>query len=254
MIRALIYVTVLASGLAVAQSADDAKSKAAAAYAIGQTAYSVKDFATAAKQFAAAYALDPDPGYLFNAAQAFRFDNDCEHARDFYKQFLERVPNPPNQSQVSSWLAEETRCVDDRALKPVPPPVMARVSVGPPPPPPAPSHTLAYAIGGAGIAAIAVGAFFSYEVTNIQGDDQKLTAECTTTSPCDAAFFNNFKPHLQNRADQEQHRAITCYAIGAVALAASTFLYLRTGRTEEQPMVSVAPISGGALVVGGLAF
>jgi tetratricopeptide (TPR) repeat protein len=244
----LIFILVLLPALAVAQPADS-KAQAAAVYASGQTAYQAKDYANAAAKFTEAYELDPDPVYLFNAAQAYRFDNDCKHAMDYYRQFLDKVPSAPNRDKVRGWLAEATKCVEDHAL-PEPPPVESR----PQPAPAAPDHTLAYATGAGGLVLIAAGAFFTHVVYKIAGEhDARLLLECSPGMPCGPMDAQNLDHHFQDRADAAVTKEIVSYTLGAVALAASTFLYVRAGRHHDE-VLSIAPTGGGAMVVGGLRF
>src|SRR5262245_1338853 len=93
-----------------AQPATDAKTRANAAFAAGETAYKAGQFLDAAAQFKAAYDLDPDPGYLFNIAQAYRFAGDCVSAADYYRQFLTEIPDPPNADKIRGWADETAEC------------------------------------------------------------------------------------------------------------------------------------------------
>ena len=69
------------------------------------------DYAGAIEKFKLAYQLNADPGYLFNIAQAYRLTRDCASSADYYRQFLEKVPSPPNLDQVKRWLAEQEACL-----------------------------------------------------------------------------------------------------------------------------------------------
>src|ERR1700679_3405566 len=64
------------------------KDAAAARYAQGQQHFSAGEDLDAADDFEAAYALDHDPVYLYNIAQAYRLGIACARAADFYRKFL----------------------------------------------------------------------------------------------------------------------------------------------------------------------
>ena len=87
---------------------------ASALYAEGQQAYQAQSYAVAASKFIAAYAADPDPVYLFNAAQAFRFGDECGKSAAYYKKFLDEVPNPPNADKITVWYQDMQACASTR--------------------------------------------------------------------------------------------------------------------------------------------
>jgi hypothetical protein len=51
-----------------------------------------KDFAAAAAEFAAAYAIDPRPRYMFNLALSQRLGGECRKAIESYRAYLETHP------------------------------------------------------------------------------------------------------------------------------------------------------------------
>src|SRR5437868_2731123 len=96
----------LLGALGVARAEPSAKATAAAAYREGQRHYTAGDYPGAAASFLAAYDADPDPVYLFNAAQAFRFAGDCAQAATHYRRFLAAVASAPNLDRVRANLDE----------------------------------------------------------------------------------------------------------------------------------------------------
>ncbi len=96
MIRATI-VLLLASASALAQPATPTgptTEKAKAHQAAGIAAYKAKDFATASKEFAAAYAAESYDGFLFSRAQSDRQRGECASAVELYERFLATSPAP----------------------------------------------------------------------------------------------------------------------------------------------------------------
>lgn len=93
-------------------AAQPAKTKAAAtaAYNEGQKRYAAGDYRAAAEKFIAAYTADPDPAYLFNIAQAYRFAHECGEAARYYRQFLAAVENPPNADRIRRYIDEMDGC------------------------------------------------------------------------------------------------------------------------------------------------
>lgn len=67
--------------------------RAKARFVAGMTAYQAADFEIAIKEFAAGYAAEPWPGFLFAWAQAERQREHCNEAVALYERFL--VSEPP---------------------------------------------------------------------------------------------------------------------------------------------------------------
>jgi tetratricopeptide (TPR) repeat protein len=75
----------------------------------GLAAYKAEDYAAAAAEFAAAYALVADRGLLFAWAQAERLAGNCEKAIDLYAKFLESDPGKRDRKAATLAL---TACAD----------------------------------------------------------------------------------------------------------------------------------------------
>ena len=107
---------------------------------------------------------------------------------------------------------------------------------GPPPPPVRPSSVMIVA-GGA--AAIALGALFIIEAGNTEDairDNAGSIAE------------------LEDRRDAERAMGTTLFVAGGLAAAAGGVMIVRDLTRDRPPPVSVAPVRGGAVVSGTLAF
>lgn len=63
-------------------------------------------FRAAVDEFKKAYAADPEPLYLYNIAQSFRFAGDAPRALDYYEQYLKAAPKTPLQAAVAARVAE----------------------------------------------------------------------------------------------------------------------------------------------------
>ncbi len=96
---------------AAAQPADDAKTRADAAYAAGAAAYTANDFKQAVQRFEEAYALVPDPAYVFNIGQAHRQAGDCAQAAAAFTKYITLAPTAPNIANAKELLAEVEVCV-----------------------------------------------------------------------------------------------------------------------------------------------
>jgi tetratricopeptide (TPR) repeat protein len=265
-----IAILVCAFGVAAAQPNKD---KAAAAFAEGQRRYNAGEYRPAAAKFLEAYGHDADPAYLFNVAQSYRFAHDCAQAARYYRQFLAAVASAPNLAKVRGYLDEMDACVR-REAKPPPaePPTPAPTPTAAPTAPiaapapiiaPTPSSSTArtgppgsrdagatqrhvgLALGGAGLVAIAVGAWFHHDLSGYEDH----TRGCTPAAPCtteDVARWSD-QGHTASTI------AISGYAVGGAALVAGATLYLLGRRPAEQP-IAVAPTPRGAVITAGFAF
>jgi tetratricopeptide (TPR) repeat protein len=67
-------------------------------------------FAEALEAYKAAYVLAPSPGLLFNLAQAYRLNGDCDDAAWMYKRFLETSPRDDMRALVNEHLEKLASC------------------------------------------------------------------------------------------------------------------------------------------------
>jgi tetratricopeptide (TPR) repeat protein len=252
--RLALIAALCAYGVAAAAPTDPApdpdKAKASAAYARGRAQYAATDYRAAAASFLEAYAADPDPGYLFNAGQAFRFAGDCAQAARAYRQFLGAVSSAPNLDKVRGYLDEMDACVRRQLPSPPPPPPTSPTSPAPPAPPEddpgATRRHVGLALGGAGLAVVGAGVWFTHDVLYFEDRSHR----CTAMAPCTAAQF----AHWNDRGHTASNLAVTAYVAGGAALVGGAALYLLGRRRDAEPPIAVAPAPGGALVTAGFAF
>jgi hypothetical protein len=241
---------VLALRVARAQPTHD-KAAAQKAYAEGQASYNAGDFRTAAQEFELAYDKDPDPVYLFNVAQAYRFGKQCRAAAESYKRFLDAAPTAPNKDKVQHFIAEMETCARAQAEpKPVAEPEPAEggehrtpiswndIIVGPR----RSSHTAAYVVGGAGLVALAVGVYFTKDVLDVK-DQQRQCA-----GVCDGARFAS----LDSEGSRDNIGQILSYTAAAAGLGVAAWLYFRPAGDEHA--VALVPTRGGAYASAGFRF
>ncbi len=100
MIRAALFVAI-ASATAYAQPSGPTNENAKQHHTAGLAAYKAKDFATASKEFAAAFAAERYPGSLFAWAQSDRQRGECTSAVELYQRFLDETSPPESFAQLA---------------------------------------------------------------------------------------------------------------------------------------------------------
>jgi hypothetical protein len=99
---AVVLPLVVVCATAVAGPRADAN----AHYKTGSTAFDGGDFATAQREYEAAYREASDPDILFNLGQAARLANHLERAKKAYTDYLAQVPNAPDKDAIHDQLAQ----------------------------------------------------------------------------------------------------------------------------------------------------
>jgi tetratricopeptide (TPR) repeat protein len=74
------------------------------------------DYARAIVAFKEAYVLAPSPGLLFNLAQAYRLQGNCDDAALMYRRYLAAAPWSDERALAEGHLSTVTRCVQKRTL------------------------------------------------------------------------------------------------------------------------------------------
>lgn len=258
--RLVVVAMMLWSSIAIADEAT-----ANTEYAAGQKAFRTKDYAGAATRFVAAYAADPDPVYLFNAAQAYRLARHCDEARDYYQRFLDAAPQAPNRDQVERWLAEVEACATPTAAPvlepdprpaptppaPVPAPVLPPRANPEPTPAPAPPvdhssssgrRTIGVVTVVGGVVAVGVGAWFVTRARAAERDREGLCPVGCTWDP----MLDQQARDIDDRGHRASTLATVSLAVGGAAIVGGAVLYLTAPTRRER--VVVAPTPGGARV------
>lgn len=266
--RAAVIAAVLAcAAVAAAQPAPSNKAKAEAAFAEGQNDYTAGDYVSAADRFEAAYALDPDPAYLYNIAQAYRFGNACGKAAAAYRKFLDAVPDAPNAAKVKQFIEQSDECAKKQAppVEPAAPPPPVHTEVMPPPPPEPPSsgtrgrgqRIAGLAIGGAGIVGLGLAAFFTYQAHDYTNKREALCAdEIAATGTCEwTDEREQDERSFDDKGDRAALRARIFWGVGGAAVVGGVLLYLLApSASSESAAVTFVPSQGGAMAIGTLRF
>jgi tetratricopeptide (TPR) repeat protein len=238
--------------LATSALAQPKKVEAETAYKAGQALYGKDDYEGAAKQFRAAYDLDPDPVYLFNIAQAYRLAKRCADAAEYYRKFLVEAKKAPNEDVVKQYIVEVDACAKQQAAA-------AQPTIEPPPvepqpvsePPPVEGHRsggtkrlIGYGVTGAGAIGVGLGFFFMTRVSHWEDVANKACrpGECT---------WDETTMDKRDDADKKGKRAeklmVGSWIAGGAAVGAGVFLIL-TGGPRTERSVAIVPTGNGAMV------
>ena len=249
--KGLVLLAILV-GATRAHAEPDAK----AIYAEGEKLYAAGRYLDAAEKFHAAFAIDPDPAYLFNIAQAYRFGDDCVKSADFYHQFLAKVPDPPNAVKVRAWTDEQDACAK-RVLATRP--VEVKV-IGPTKPheDEPPGHGRLYVGVGAAVVGIAVTALGVYEFGKLGGISDRRTiaaGACTKMNVCSVGDYNLIVGPYDDLASAKQRNGAIAICLGGLAIACAIYLIATgVGGTAEHAPIGVTASASGAMIYGAFAF
>lgn len=244
--------TLIAALLALAAPvhADPDKTAGAAEAQAGQKLYEDNQFKDAAAHFAHAYELDPQPAYLFDAAQAYRFAKDCTNAAKLYRQFVDVAKQAQNLDKVKRYITEMDECstVQPSAPQPVQPRVEPTPPQEPLPPrdvpdgdPGAGKRHLGIALGVLGVVGIAAGVHYTIEV----GKDNDNADSCRSTSSCSMMRINQ----VNSDGDKHHWLAVGGYSLGGAAIVGGIVLYVlgKSSATSEHGVTLVPTRNGAAL-------
>jgi len=97
-------------------SSDDIPPKARALAQRGRAFHDAGNYTGAIAAFTQAYVIAPSPALLFNLAQAYRLQGNCDDAALMYHRFLATNPGPEQRALAESHLASVERCLHKIAL------------------------------------------------------------------------------------------------------------------------------------------
>jgi tetratricopeptide (TPR) repeat protein len=98
----------------------------------GRASHDAGDYAAAITAFTQAYVMAPSPALLFNLAQAYRLQGDCEDAALMYRRYLATNPSAEGRALAEMHLASVERCIHMLSLH-IPPEAPSGRAVSPPP-------------------------------------------------------------------------------------------------------------------------
>ena len=225
----------------------------------GRSAHDQGDYARAIAAFKEAYVIAPAPALLFNLAQAYRLQGNCDDAALMYRRYISTRPAPEGRALAEEHLATMERCLKKRSLNIPMDESMAYLRVEKPPmdlgivdapvkPAGKPGQLrkdvgLGFALGGS--AAIAIATYYGVRAHGAAQDVEELYAMGAKWKEIEAR-------------DADGKRAATIgkvFGIGGVAaIATGTTLYVLGKRAERSPPIMVTPIAKGAQVNVGWRF
>lgn len=241
---AVLLLVVLAGGGAVARAqdpppaaADQARSRVL--YDQGSRAYRDGDYPRAIELFLAAYELSRAPAILFNVAQAYRLDGDCERALTYYRRSLEEEPEAANRAEVEERIAEMQRCVDQQpeaAAAAISPPAAAPAAVVAAPAPAAPPRrrVLPLLTIGVGSAAVVTGGVIYLQA-------RARFAEVEPTCPCEPGSFSGWETATD--------LSYLLMGAGAAVAGAGVIWWWRESR-DRPPRIGLVPTARGVAWAG----
>jgi len=139
-----IAVVAVAAFSAAPASAQDAE-KARQLFQQGSKYYDLGQFDKAIEAWQQGYDQKPDPGFLYNIAQAYRQKQDAAKAIFFYKGYLRNSPKAKNREEVEQKIAQLQKQGGETGTTTTPPPPNNNTPPPPPnnntPPPPPNNNT-----------------------------------------------------------------------------------------------------------------
>lgn len=213
----------------------------------GRAAHDAGDYPTAIAAFIQAYVIAPSPALLFNLAQAYRLQGNCDDAALMYRRYLATSPGPEQRALAETHLASVERCLHKLALH-IPVETASNRMLVPPAALPSASVSaapvsrrarieqdigLGLAIGGG--MSLAVAAYYAIQAHEAENDVGAAFARggrWTDIAPIDA------------RGKSAATTATWFGAGGALGLAGGIVTYL-IGRHNEGPPLTVSTARNG---------
>ena len=199
----------------------------------GTKHYDLGQYDAAIVAFKQAYALMPDPSFLYNIGQSYRQKNSCRDATAAYQSYLRDAPDEDRQ-KVEQFIRDLADCVKhederERLLVPVPKlvvsPRMHRIRLA------------GIATTGAGALLIGGAVFFTARSIGAANDLERACA-----NECNASEVAS----IDRRGHSASRNATVLYSFGAGAVAAGVAMIFYTVLRDER--VTVTPSAGGAVV------
>jgi tetratricopeptide (TPR) repeat protein len=252
--RAIVVATamMLSPTLAWAENAwsGEVPAKARSLAERGRAFHDSGDYANAIIAFTQAYVIAPSPALLFNLAQAYRLQGNCDDAALMYRRYIATNPSPEGRALAEGHLANMERCIHKLSLH-IPVETATGVMVAPKPDPlakataiasPSPKAQIEKDIGIGlvlgGSVALAVAGYYAVQAHSAANDVDALYAR--------GATWNEIAP-IDSRGRAAATNARLFGGGAAIGIGTGVALYL-LGRHSEQVPVTVAPTGRGVEV------
>lgn len=211
----------------------------------GRAFHDAGEYDKAITAFTQAYVMAPSPALLFNLAQAYRLQGNCDDAALMYRRYIATTPSLEGRALAESHLANVERCMrklslhipvetpNGRAVKPAP--LSATAGLNQPSRAARIEQDIGVGLMGGGGVALAVAAYYALQAHNSSNEVAKayeMGAKWKDVADVD------------QRGKAAATRAKIFGAGGAIGITGGLVMYL-VGRHNEQPPVLVAPTSGG---------
>jgi len=213
----------------------------------GRKLHDAGDYANAIAAFTQAYAMAPSPALLFNLAQAYRLQGDCDDAALMYRRYLATNPGLERSALAESQLANMERCIHKLALH-IPVETAAGAAVPPPPveitaaaDPSGPSHKariekdVGVGLMAGGSVALALTAYYAVKAHNASNDVAAAYAR--------GAHWPEVAP-IDARGKTAARHAQIAGGGAALGIAGGVAMYL-LGRHHEAAPVAIATTGHG---------
>jgi tetratricopeptide (TPR) repeat protein len=214
----------------------------------GRASHDAGDYAAAIAAFTQAYVMAPSPALLFNLAQAYRLQGDCEDAALMYRRYLATNPSSEGRALAEMHLASVERCIHMLSLhipieapsgRVVTPPPREKLTAALIAPPPSRKGAIEKDVGvglvlGGGVA-LAVAGYYTVVAHNAADDVAAAYARGAKWKDVAAT---------DERGKAASSRAKILGAGGAIGVAGGIVTYLIGKHTERVP-VTVATTRQG---------
>jgi tetratricopeptide (TPR) repeat protein len=217
----------------------------------GRAFHDAGNYSNAIEAFTQAYVIAPSPALLFNLAQAYRLQGNCNDAALMYRRFLTTHPEPEQRALAETHLASVERCMYKLALHiPVEPGARSRLVPEPPSAAvaatrDAPASSRAQIEKEVGIGLVAGGSL-SLAIAAYYALEAHRAADDVTAAYAKGGQWKDIA-HSDARGRWAATTAQLFGAGGALGIASGIVTYL-IGKRDEQPPVMVAPTRHGLSV------
>ncbi|MBX3154945.1 MAG: tetratricopeptide repeat protein [Deltaproteobacteria bacterium] len=196
----------------------------------GTKHYDVGEYAKAIDAFRKAYALMPDPSFLFNLGQAYRQMRNCRDARAAYKAYLRNAPDD-NRAKAEKFVADMDACIHAEEAR------LAALLPHPGPPRSKRYRWIGLATAGAGALALAGGGLYARSARSAAGDVEQLCAD-----GCLAEEIRG----LDQRGRTASRKATVLFVGGGTLVAAGLGVAMYSLLRYER--LTLTPVASGAVV------
>jgi len=254
--RSLIATAVLALATATAfagepRSPEVIPQKARSLADRGRAFHDAGDYGNAIVAFKEAYVMAPSPGLLFNLAQAYRLQGNCDDASLMYRRYLDTQPSPDAQMIAKAHLDSVERCIQKRGLDIA----HHETPSGGALQPPAPDGTvymeaprssrpelqknigIGLTIGGA--IALSIAGYYAYDASSASQSIEDAYANGAKWRDVEA---------IDERGERSARNAKVFAIGGGLAVVGGVTMYLLGKRAERLSPIAVLPTKAGAEV------